>query len=86
LIDAGAEQCYVKLLFQEDILLICQDYKRTDMVMQRKYLERSIKATDRKPLKIEYIPIYKLGVNYDMKNKVDGYWYSYDWGNRARYK
>jgi hypothetical protein len=25
-----AEQCYtnVKLLFQEDILLICQDYKR----------------------------------------------------------
>jgi hypothetical protein len=26
----AAEQCYtnVKLLFQEDILLICQDYKR----------------------------------------------------------
>jgi hypothetical protein len=24
--------------------------------------------------KIEYIPIYKLGVNYDGENKVDGYW------------
>jgi hypothetical protein len=41
--------------------------------MQRKLFGTQHKEQYRKPLKIEYIPIYKLGVNYD--NKVDGYWY-----------
>jgi hypothetical protein len=37
-------------------------------------LNAALKATDRKPLKIEYIPIYKLGVNYDgeIKSMVIG--------------
>jgi len=39
------------------------------------------------PLKMEYIPIYKLAPNYDAQSvKVNGYWYSYDWENRYRYK
>jgi len=39
------------------------------------------------PLKMEYLPVYKFGVNYDAVNvKVNGYWYSYDWVNRFRYK
>jgi hypothetical protein len=37
----------------------------------------ALRAVDQ-TFKIEYIPIYKLGVNYDGENKVDGYWYS-DW-------
>jgi len=39
------------------------------------------------PLKMEYIPIYKLAPNYDQKTvKVNGYWYSYDWTQRYKYK
>jgi len=90
LIDkAGAEQCYTNIksiISQEDVLLICQDYKKYGGYAAQIIWNAAIKATDRKPLKIEYMPIYKLGVNYDGENKVDGYWYSYDWGNRARYQ
>jgi hypothetical protein len=52
--------------------------------MQRKYLERSIKSNGSQTFKIEYIPIYKLGVTMaKIKSMVIGT--SYDWGNRARY-
>jgi hypothetical protein len=41
---------------------------------------------DRKPLKLEYIPIVKLAINYDnLTQQVNGYWYSYDWERRATY-
>jgi hypothetical protein len=50
---AGAEQCYTNvkaIISQEDILLICQDYK-TYGLCSANYLERSIRSNDRKPLK-----------------------------------
>jgi hypothetical protein len=38
-------------------------------------------------LRIEYIPIYKLAVNYDQDSiEVDGYWYSWDWKNNFVYR
>lgn len=41
----------------------------------------------KKPLRAKYIPIAKLGVNYDRESiEVNGYWYSYDWSNRLRYR
>jgi len=90
LIDkAGEEKCYSNIksiISQEDILLICQDYKTYGGYAAQIIWNRAIKPEDKRPLKIEYMPIYKLGVNYDGENKVDGYWYSYDWLNRARYK
>jgi len=86
---AGKEYCYINvksIISQEDILLICQDYKTYGGYAAQVIWNAAIRPTDRKPLKIEYMPIYKLGVNYDGENKVDGYWYSYDWGNRGRYQ
>lgn len=90
LIDtAGYEKCYTNvksIISQEDILLICQDYKTYGGYAAQIIWNAATRLEDRKPLKIEYMPIYKLGVNYDGENKVDGYWYSYDWANRARYQ
>jgi hypothetical protein len=54
LIDkAGSEQCYTNvkaIISQEDILLICQDYKRMGYAAQIIW-NAALKATDRKPLK-----------------------------------
>jgi hypothetical protein len=42
--------------------------------------------TEKTPIKIKYIPVYKLGVRYDMNNlEVQGYWFSYDWTNKYKY-
>jgi hypothetical protein len=90
LIDkAGKEKQYLNVksvISQEDVLLICQDYKTYGGYAAQIIWNSALNVADKKPLKIEYMPIYKLGVNYDENNKVDGYWYSYDWQNRGRYK
>lgn len=40
-----------------------------------------------RPIKMEYMPIFKLGVNYNgQTQEVTGYWYSYDWNAKARYR
>lgn len=69
-----------KYISQEDILLICQDYKT--------YGGYSVQIIwfDEKPLRINYIPVYKLGVNLNDDNIVNGYWYCWDWSNKYRYK
>jgi hypothetical protein len=68
------------------MLYQCEIYKTYGGYAAQIIWNAATRLEDRKPLKIEYMPIYKLGVNYDGENKVDGYWYSYDWGNRARYQ
>lgn len=74
------------IISQEDVLLMVQDYKTYGGYSGQVIWNAATNTKDKKPLKIEYMPIYKLGVNYDGENKVDGYWYSYDWTNRGRYK
>lgn len=74
------------IISQEDVLLMVQDYKTYGGYSAQIIWNAATNLKDKKPLKIEYMPVYKLGVNYDGDNKVDGYWYSYDWNNRARYK
>jgi len=42
---------------------------------------------DKKPLKIEYIPIYKLAVNYNQETvEINGYWFSWNWEQQYRYR
>ena len=87
LIDKLKGETAIKsIISQEDVLLMVQDYKTYGGYSAQIIWNAATNPKDKKPLKIEYIPIYKLGVNYDGENKVDGYWYSYDWSNRARYK
>jgi hypothetical protein len=74
-----------RYLSEEDALLICQDYKIYGGYAVQIIWNSS--DNEKKPLNIEYIPIYKLGVNYDMETEiVNGYWYSWDWEKRYTYQ
>ncbi|KAF2337224.1 hypothetical protein [Flavobacterium daemonense] len=70
-----------KYISEEDVLLICQDYKTYGG-----YAIQIIWSVAKKPLRIEYIPVYKLGVNLNDNYEIDGFWYSWDWCNQYRYK
>ena len=70
-----------KYISDEDVLLICQDYKTYGG-----YAIQIIWSVAQKPLRIEYIPVYKLAVNLDDNYDIDGFWYSWDWCNQYRYK
>ncbi len=70
------------IISNEDFEMICHDYKKFGGASAQ-----VIWSEANEPLKIEYIPIYKLGINYNENQNysVDGYWYSYDWKNRSKY-
>lgn len=71
-----------KYLSQEDALLAVQDLK-----IYGGFSFQVIWNMLGKPLKLKYIPIYKLGVNYETKTQdANGYWFSYDWKNKGRYR
>jgi hypothetical protein len=71
-----------KYISQEDTLLAVQDLK-----IYGGFSFQVIWNMIGKPLKLKYIPIYKLGVNYEQKNQeVNGYWFSYDWKNKGKYR
>lgn len=72
----------LKYISKEDTLLICQDYK-----IYGGFSCQVIWSKAKKPLKIKYMPIYKLGVNYDKETiEVNGYWYSWDWKSKTRFR
>lgn len=69
----------------EDVLLMVQDYKTYGGYGGQVIWDTN--DGDNKPLKIEYIAVYKLGVNYVFDTaKIDGYWYSWDWTRRFTYR
>lgn len=70
-----------KYISDEDVLLLCQDYKTYGG-----FAVQVIWSLAKKPLRIEYIPIYKLAINVDENTEVNGFWYSWDWCNQYRYK
>lgn len=70
-----------KYISQTDVELMCQDYKTYGGCSAQ-----VIWSAGDKPARIEYVPISKLGINVQDDMKVDGFWYSWDWLNRWRYK
>ncbi len=74
-----------KYISQEDAQMMCHDLKLYGGFSAQVIWNSN--ESDRKPLRIEYMPIYKLGVNYIQETaKVDGYWFCYDWENPYKYK
>ncbi len=70
-----------KYISEEDAELMVNDYKKLGGCACQ-----VIYSLLKVPLKIEYIPIYKLGVNFkEGTAEVDGYWFSWDWKNKAKY-
>lgn len=67
----------------EDTLLICQDFK----IYGGCGLQIIWDQETQKPIRIKYIPVYKLAIRYDMQSlEVNGYWFSYDWVNKYKYR
>ncbi len=71
-----------KYISQEDALLMSQDYK-----LYGGFACQVIYSYMKVPLRIEYIPIYKLAISFKQgTNEVDGYWFSWDWTNNFKYR
>lgn len=92
--NASIINSYASYIFGEGIVSIEKYLSKDDQELAVKDLYKYggcalqvIWNVEQKPLKLEYIPIYKLGVNYNQDDvKVNGYWYSYDWSNKFKYK
>lgn len=83
LIDSVTGGNLKQMLSNEDAYLMCLDL----------YLYGGVSAQviwnpeTQKPILIKHIPVYKLGVRYNQETvEVEGYWYSYDWLNKFKYK
>lgn len=71
-----------KYISKKDVLLICKDYKIYGGFTVQ-VIWNELKTA---PVRIEYIPVYKIGVNLDDKMNVNGYWYCWDWTQKGKYK
>lgn len=70
-----------KYIKQEDVLLICKNFK-----MYGGASAQVIWSEGTKPVRVEFISTSKLGINVDDEMNVDGFWYSWDWKNRYKYR
>lgn len=75
-----------KHISKSDIRLICNDYKQYGGYAIQVIWNSAFKMEDKKPLLIKYLPIYKLGLNIDVDMNVDGYWMSFSWKEKTKYK
>lgn len=74
-----------QFISKSDTKLICTDYKIYGGFSVTIIWDSN--DADKKPLKIEYIPIYKLAVNYNQESmEINGYWFSWDWAQQYRYR
>lgn len=82
LIDSTTGGNLKQFISNEDCLLMVQDFK-----IYGGCGLQVIWGDDKKPLKIKYVPVYKLAVRYDINSlEVSGYWFSYDWLNNYKYR
>ena len=67
--------------------LICQDFKMYGQFsIEVVWSQGSEKfKIGQKPIKFKHINTEKIGLKLDVKGKVCGYWYSFDWKNQGRY-
>ena len=66
-------------LSDDDFGLICLDYKKQGQTAIQ------VIWYDGKPVKIFHIPMEQTALNVDNENKIDGYWYCYDWKKTWKY-
>lgn len=77
-----------KYISKTDLRLICQDYKLQGQFALQVIWSTPIKALNQeaKILQLKYFPIDNIGFNPDNNGGINGYWYSYDWEYRTKYK
>lgn len=74
-----------KYISSEDVLLIVGDLKKYGQASYQVIWNSAKNEADKKPIQLKYIPVRKLGLNTDEMLNVNGYWYTYDWGNKTKY-
>ena len=81
LFDEKTNKTFSSLISDEDVLLACQDIKTYGGCSLQ-----VIWGDNQLPLLVKYVPIYKLGIKYNLTSlEVEGYWFSYDWTSRYKY-
>jgi hypothetical protein len=73
-----------KYISKEDVRLIVNDYKTFGGLCVQ--IIWNSNPADKKPVLFKYFPVFKLGLNIDEQMDVNGYWYSYDWTLRGKYR
>lgn len=74
---------YIK---NSDTRLIVQDYKTYGAYALQIIWNSAQNPEDKAPILMKYIPVFKLGLNLDKQNLIDGFWYSFDWEQVGKYK
>lgn len=74
---------YIK---KQDARLICQDYKTYGAYALQVIWNSAKNPEDKKPILMKYIPVFKLGLNLDSAQNINGFWYSFDWEKTGTYK
>ena len=88
LIDKTGINIY-KYISKRDLKLICQDfYMYGGYALQVIYSQGSkLLKEESKPIRFKYIPYFKIALNVEKSsNEVDGFWYSWDWEEKSKYK
>lgn len=76
-----------KYMSKKDIRLMVLDFKTYGGYAVQVIWNSAEKIEDKEPIRFQYFPIYKLGLNLDKDTKeINGYWYSYDWDNSSTFK
>lgn len=85
LIDSNSGIEIKKILSKSDLRLLSLDYKTYGGFAVQVLWNAADSILDKKPVKIKYVPIYKIGLNINEDMEVNGYWYSFDWERRTQF-
>lgn len=87
LYDASGVVDIKKHLSKSDTRLLVNDYKTYGAYAVQIIWNSAKKLEDKKPLKIEWVSIKRLGLNVNKETMdIDGYWESWDWSQKHKYK
>lgn len=76
-----------KYITKKDLKKIVLDYKTYGAFAIQVIWNSAKNIEDKKPIRLKYLPVYKIGLNIDDKTQeINGYWYSFDWSNQSKYQ
>lgn len=85
LYNVNTDEDIRSIITKSDLRLMVLDYKTYGGFAVQVLWNAVENVIDKKPVKIKYIPIYKIGLNINDEMEVDGYWYSFDWERRTQF-
>lgn len=84
LIDINGSNIH-KYITKKDIKKIVLDYKTYGAFAVQVIWNAAKNLEDKRPIRLKYLPVYKIGLNIDTNQEITGYWYSFDWNDQSKY-